>query len=70
MDDIERFEVLLVLVLEDVIDLAHPLHWRMVVTFRQSVKVENDVIPFNQRIQQRYQVQQGLSISNQKFQKN
>jgi len=26
MDDIERFEVLLVLVLEDVIDLAHPLH--------------------------------------------
>jgi len=30
------------------------------VTFRQSVKVENDVIPFNQRIQQRYQVQQGL----------
>lgn len=63
MDDIKRFQVLLVLILENIINFAHPLHRRMVIAFRQSVEIEDYVVPFNERVQQRYQIQQRLMVS-------
>ena len=66
MDDVESFEVFFVFVFEDVVHFPHPFHRRVVVSFRQRVEIEDDVVAFDQGFQQRYQIQQGLSYFKKK----
>lgn len=51
MDNVEAFQILFVLVLEDVVDFAHPRHRWMVMSFRQRVEVQNNVIRLDKRLQ-------------------
>lgn len=47
VDYVKGFQVLLVLVFENVVDFAHPRHGRVIVTLRQRVEVQYNVISFD-----------------------
>lgn len=47
MDNVKGFQVFLVLILEDVVNFAHPRHRWVVVPLSECVEVKNDIVSFD-----------------------
>ncbi len=44
MNDVEPFQIFLVLVLEDVVNFSHPRHRRVILSLGQCMEVQDDVV--------------------------
>lgn len=47
MNNVKAFQILLVLVLQDVVDFTHPRHGWMIMALRKRMEVQNNVISFD-----------------------